>query len=103
VKGVRLASFALQVVDGGSSFQIWIAGDQVSVLHMPPEEDSVQHIMAACVYTRQVWFGCLRRLELNLDIPQVAEPWQDWWLRVRAAFRTKERRGFDALVILVSW
>jgi hypothetical protein len=67
------------------------------------EEDSVQHIMAACVYSRQVWFGCLQRLELNLDTPQVAEPWQDWWLRVRAAFRTKERRGFDALVILVSW
>jgi hypothetical protein len=59
--------------------------------------------MAACVYTRQVWFGCLQRLELDLDTPQVAEPWQDWWLRVRAVIRTRERRGFDALVILVSW
>jgi hypothetical protein len=67
------------------------------------EEESVQHIMAACVYTQQVWFGCLQRLDLDLDTPQVAEPWQDWWLRVRAVFRTKERRGFDALVILVSW
>jgi hypothetical protein len=67
------------------------------------EEDSVQHIMAGCVYTREVWFGCLQGLQLGVDPPLQDDTMQSWWSQTRARFRSKETRGFDSLVVLVSW
>jgi hypothetical protein len=67
------------------------------------EEDTLKHIMAGCVYTRQVWVGCLLKLQVMVDAPQMDDSLQSWWLRTRNRFRSKERRGFDSLVVLVSW
>jgi hypothetical protein len=67
------------------------------------EEDTVKHIMAGCVYTRQVWVGWLLKLQIMVDAPQMDDSLQSWWFRTRTRFGSKERRGFDSLVVLVSW
>jgi hypothetical protein len=57
VQGVRLASFALQAVDGRSSFQIWLAGYQFTLIHMPSGRGlGAAHYGGMCVHsTGVVW------------------------------------------------
>jgi hypothetical protein len=65
--------------------------------------DSASHIFVECVYARQVWLGCLTVLGIDVDIPCAQDSLQNWWKNARGRFRKKEKQGFDALVILITW
>ena len=68
------------------------------------EEDNVDHILAQCVYARQVWFLCFR--ELGVDealIPTTEDTLGDWWVSARKRIDKRHRRGFDTLCISVYW
>ncbi|XP_071677028.1 uncharacterized protein [Lolium perenne] len=67
------------------------------------DEDKVNHVLAGCVFSRQVWHQCLHNLWLVVEIPTANGEWNEWWLSTRARVRTNERMAFDTLVILVSW
>jgi hypothetical protein len=67
------------------------------------EVDSVSHVLMGCVFARQVWFRCLQTFGLELAIPTASDSLQSWWFEARKRFGKKEKRGFDTLVILISW
>jgi hypothetical protein len=69
------------------------------------EEDTMSHVLAGCVFSRQVWYKCFQSLGLQVELPAADDQWNEWWLSTRARVRTPERRAFDThtLVILVSW
>jgi hypothetical protein len=47
------------------------------------EEDNVDHTPVQCSYTKQVWFGSLRKAEVQLDKPQGTGPLENWWTESR--------------------
>jgi hypothetical protein len=55
------------------------------------------------VYARQVWFGCLVALGIDIAALTVHDYLQEWWKAARGRFRKKEKQGFDALVIPITW
>jgi hypothetical protein len=74
--------------------------DLCVLCHQAPE--TMNHLLADCVFTREVW----ARLAVTLSLPQPAmgEPMAvDQWLGVRKLIPNDLRRGFDALFLLVSW
>ena len=67
------------------------------------EEDTTDHIRAGCVYARQLWDGCFRLLQINVQIPSSEDTFMVWWDKARKFFHGKLKRGFDSLVILTAW
>jgi hypothetical protein len=67
------------------------------------EEDTVEHLLMQCSFAREVWFRCLRRLEIQVQEPQRGSTLEVWWGTTRARFRSKERKSFDSFVILTCW
>ena len=68
------------------------------------EEDSVNHIMLQCVYSRQVWFQCFRWAKIDMRMmPSPTDILQDWWPTVRKRITKAYRKGFDSLVLLICW
>lgn len=67
------------------------------------DEDNADHILVQCVYAREVWHTGFDLLHTNVIITEMADTFAGWWLRARAVFRGKDRRGFDSLVIETAW
>lgn len=67
------------------------------------EEDDVDHILAHCVYAREVWHRCFDLLHINIQCPTQDTSFIDWWLTQRRRLRGKLRRGLDTLIIGISW
>jgi hypothetical protein len=47
--------------------------------------------------------GCLLAFGIDRQIPSQVDSMQTWWLQARECFSSKDRKGFDTLVILISW
>jgi hypothetical protein len=67
------------------------------------EEDNVDHILAQCVFARQVWHGGLLAVNLHMVEPQQDSKLEDWWIAARDFVRREDRRRFDAFVLLTAW
>jgi hypothetical protein len=65
------------------------------------EEETIDHIIATCSYSREVWFLVLQAIGCN--VPPAAPTTLKWWRRVRANFNGDRRKGIDTLFALVSW
>jgi hypothetical protein len=65
------------------------------------EEDTVDHILVQCPYSRMVWFRCFQETGLQIEQPQMDSLFEAWWSRVTLNVRERNRRKFDALVILI--
>jgi hypothetical protein len=65
------------------------------------EEDTVDHILMQCPYSRMVWFRCIQESGLNIEQPQMDSQFGAWWSRARADVPKRNRRNFEALVILI--
>ena len=46
---------------------------------------------------------CLDSMHLSVEAPLASDTFAEWWLRARATFHGKERRGFDTFVIETVW
>jgi hypothetical protein len=66
------------------------------------EEDTVDHILLQCPYSQMVWFRCSQESGLNIEQLRMDSKFGDCWSRARAAVPMRNRRNFDALVILIS-
>jgi hypothetical protein len=66
------------------------------------EEDTVDHIIIQCPYSRMVWFRCLQVAGLQIDQPQMDNTFEEWWSRTRRIIHGRDRRRFDAFVILIA-
>jgi hypothetical protein len=64
-------------------------------------EESIDHIVANCPFTTEVWFLVLQAL--GLQLPQPAPTVRSWWRRLRFGMPTSKQPGMDSLFTLVSW
>jgi hypothetical protein len=63
----------------------------------------IDHLLLNCVYAREVWFALIRRAGFQQLCPVLEISLAEWWLRRRKEARADCRKGFDSLVILVTW
>lgn len=63
----------------------------------------MDHILAQCVYAREVWHGCCDKLQINITLPSNSDTFKDWWLTQRTDFPGRIQRGFDSFVIGTAW
>lgn len=64
-------------------------------------DESIDHIIASCTFSREVWFIALSAL--NLTLPAAAAKTISWWRRLRSMVTGSKRKGMDSLFTLISW
>ena len=79
--------------------------DQISQCFLcDQEEDTVDHILLQCVFSRQVWFTCILRMGLPTELcPTYDSGLAHWWSDTRKRFLKHARKEFDSFVMLICW
>ena len=79
--------------------------DQTSNCYLcDQEEDTVDHILLQCVFSRQVWVRCIDRMGLMADLcPSYDSSLVQWWTEARKRIHKQTRKGFDTFVMLICW
>jgi hypothetical protein len=58
----------------------------------------------ACVFARYIWAQILNKVGLLPLAPEITDVlFQDWWRKAEQKVPNSQRKGFNSLVILVSW
>jgi hypothetical protein len=66
-------------------------------------EETMDHIILGCIFSKEVWSSCLRGFRLQ-DLVLVREgDIMLWWTDPRRRLPKPIRRGFDSLFFLVGW
>jgi len=66
--------------------------------------ETVDHLLIACPFTREVWFRLLRRFDWVSLAPNAQSTFfVSWWSTARKQLSKDNRRCLDTLVILTSW
>jgi hypothetical protein len=73
------------------------------MLYMSAESDSVNHILLHCSYAKEVWCWSMRDANLRDVTPDNEARLEDWWLDGRTRIAEKDRKAFDARVMLTCW
>lgn len=64
-------------------------------------EETIDHILASCPVTREVWFFALQAF--GKQLPQTASSTFQWWRTLRRLFHGDQRPGLDSLFAIISW
>ena len=75
------------------------ARDRSYLCDQAPE--TIDHIIACCPFTREVWHFVLQAIGLHL--PQGAQATITWWRKLRKLANGSLSKGIDSLFALVSW
>lgn len=68
------------------------------------QEETAQHILISCVFSRSIWWQILNRVQLRHLSPGLNEVvFQEWWSMAERQVPAPHRKGFNSLVILVAW
>lgn len=68
------------------------------------QEEIVQHNSVSCIFSREVWDRVLLLVGLQQCAPEPNdEVFQDWWHNTEFKAPKQPRKGFNFLVILVTW
>jgi len=68
------------------------------------QEETVQHILISCVFTRDIWWQILNKVGLQFLSPGLEEKvFQEWWGKAEYQVPSMHKKGFNSLVILVAW
>ena len=67
------------------------------------EDETCDHLLAACVFTREIWYRILSTVGLQHTVPSPSDTLVDWWLEARKQVPGALSRGFNSLVLIVSW
>ena len=68
------------------------------------EDETVQHILTSCIFSRQFWFQILQSLNLGSLVPnRRSTSFAVWWMRSWWRVPKQHRKGFNTLVILGAW
>ena len=62
--------------------------------------ETIDHLVVACVFSRDVWFQALQLQQLS---PSQNDSFCEWWLQARKRIPKSPRRGFHTLVLLIGW
>lgn len=67
-------------------------------------EETIQHILISCSFSRTVWYQILSKVGLQQFTPgQDDLLLQEWWRTSEAASPGHKRAGYNTAVLLVSW
>jgi hypothetical protein len=68
------------------------------------QQETIQHILVSCVFSRNLWWQILCKVGLQLVAPGLETSiFQDWWSMAEGLVPSLHRKGFNTLVILVAW
>lgn len=68
------------------------------------EEETINHLLVACVFSRQFWFVFLQRVGLSALAPQPSvSSLEDWWRWASSSADKSLREGLNSLIILGAW
>jgi hypothetical protein len=67
------------------------------------EAETMEHLLVACPYVRQVWFKALRHCGWQGLAPLQQDSFVDWLLLMQKRIPKQRRKAFDSLTILCSW
>jgi hypothetical protein len=67
------------------------------------EEETIQHLLMSCVYTREVWFHVLRTARICCLCPAADATWPGWWPYSRKLILKDHHHDFGTMVLLASW
>jgi hypothetical protein len=68
------------------------------------EEETIQHLLAGCIFSRQVWFQVLSACNLQHLCPFPGEDnFQVWWQQAEQNVPKQRRKVFNSVVCLVAW
>jgi signal transduction histidine kinase len=65
------------------------------------ERETIQHILATCVFARYFWFLIFDSLGMNHLAPRADErSFEDWWRKASKSTRKDKRKGINCVIIL---
>jgi hypothetical protein len=68
------------------------------------EDETIQHLLRACVSSRQFWQQLLRCFDLLDLAPQtILAGFFEWWQQAGETLNKEAHRGFHSLVVLGAW
>jgi len=71
--------------------------------HKNQHDETTDHLLASCVFAREVWFRLLQPAGLQGVELQGNSTLLEWWQQGRATLPQVLRTSFDSLVLLTSW
>jgi hypothetical protein len=69
------------------------------------DSELIQHLLVACVFSREVWHRMFRNEHLQAIVPSASSSWPDWWLQAKEKGGGKwsqSLRNFGGFVQLVT-
>jgi hypothetical protein len=67
-------------------------------------EETIDHLLVPCVFSRQMWFNVLQELGLQALAPGLDDLiFDDWWDNVSNRVSGQVRKGVNSIVILGAW
>ncbi|XP_073367977.1 uncharacterized protein [Aegilops tauschii subsp. strangulata] len=67
------------------------------------EEETMQHLLAGCSFSRQVWHEILGWARAPIGLPVPDTPLQLWWSSSLDLVPASMRNGLSSLIILSAW
>jgi hypothetical protein len=67
-------------------------------------EETINHLLVSCAFSRQVWFNILQWVGLQGLSPQPEDiSFDDWWAGMNSGIDGQARKGLNSLIILGAW
>jgi len=67
-------------------------------------DETIDHLLVCCVFTRQVWFRLLQSVGLQTLAPQPDDTSFDvWWEKASERVSGQVRNGLNSIIILGAW
>jgi hypothetical protein len=64
--------------------------------------ETIDHLLVACVFSREIWFKALRRFGWQTLAPAQEASFVPWWLHTGKTVPKARRAAFDCIVVLVA-
>jgi len=66
-------------------------------------EETADHLLVACVFSRQVWFTALQTYNPQTLAPLNDLFFFDWWMATSTRVDGLVKKGFDSILVLGAW
>jgi hypothetical protein len=67
-------------------------------------EETMDHLLVSCVFSRQFWFNLLRQVQLQDLTPQPDNnSFMEWWGNLNNQVTGPTKKGLNSIIILGAW